>query len=49
MLGKSDLDYFPPELSVQMRAEERQVVDTGIPMIDKVQNLVDALRQAVHC
>src|SRR5665213_1037223 len=43
MLGKSDLDYFPPELSVQMRAEERQVVDTGIPMIDKVQNLVDAV------
>ncbi|HWE01999.1 MAG TPA: PAS domain S-box protein [Tepidisphaeraceae bacterium] len=41
MLGKSDIDYFPPELSVQMRAEERQIVETGTPLIDKEQHLIN--------
>lgn len=40
MLGKSDLDYFPPHLSTRMRAEERQVVETAAPIIDAEQHLV---------
>ena len=40
MLGKSDLDYFPPHLSVRMRAQEKQVVQTGVPIIDEEQQLV---------
>src|SRR5205814_635884 len=41
MHGKTDLDYFPPELSVRMRAEERQIVQTGIPLLDNEQSVVN--------
>ena len=37
MLGKSDLDYFKPELSAQYRADEKRIIETGIPIIDKEQ------------
>jgi PAS domain S-box-containing protein len=40
MVGKSDLDYFPPHLSSRMRTEEKQVVETGVPLIDQEQHLV---------
>jgi PAS domain S-box-containing protein len=40
MLGKSDVDYFPPEKSTGMRAEEQQVTDTGVAIVDREQQLV---------
>ncbi|HET6252013.1 MAG TPA: PAS domain S-box protein [Tepidisphaeraceae bacterium] len=41
MLGKSDLDFFQPQQSQQFRDEERDVVRTGVALIDREQKIQD--------
>lgn len=38
LVGKTDFDYFPPELAAQFHAEEDEVLRTGIPLIDYQQS-----------
>lgn len=32
--GKSDLDYFPQEQALQYRADERELMTSGVPLVD---------------
>ena len=34
MLGKTDFDYFPPEIAEQFRVDERKVLESGQPLLD---------------
>ena len=38
--GKSDRDFFPAEHAAQAREDERRVMQTGEPMVDRVERLV---------
>jgi len=38
-VGKSDTDFFPPELATAFRADEEQIVQTGYPLINKVEQV----------
>jgi len=33
LIGKSDLDYYPPELALEFQANDREVMETGKPVI----------------
>jgi rsbT co-antagonist protein RsbR len=35
LIGKTDRELFPPELASQYGADERALIDTGIPLLDK--------------
>ena len=37
LLGKSDFDYFPPELAQQFFADEQKIIETGQPVINQEQ------------
>jgi PAS domain S-box-containing protein len=37
MLGKSDFDFFPPELAQQFHDDEQKIIDTGTPVINQEQ------------
>jgi PAS domain S-box-containing protein len=37
MLGKSDFDFFAPELAQQFHEDEQKVIDTGTPVINQEQ------------
>src|ERR1017187_3280624 len=37
MKGKSDFDFFPPELAAQFFADEQKIVETGGPVINQEQ------------
>ena len=37
MKGKSDFDFFPPELAAQFYADEKKIIETGQPVIDQEQ------------
>jgi len=37
VVGKTDFDFFPRELAAQFDAEEKQVVQSGEPLIDKLE------------
>ncbi|MGA2787955.1 MAG: PAS domain S-box protein [Verrucomicrobiota bacterium] len=37
MLGKSDFDFFPPELARQFHDDEQKIIDTGTPVINQEQ------------
>ncbi|MBX3082067.1 MAG: PAS domain S-box protein [Anaerolineae bacterium] len=37
LVGKTDFDYFPPELAAQFHADEDEVLRTGTPLIDHEQ------------
>jgi PAS domain S-box-containing protein len=37
MKGKSDFDYFPPELAERFYAEERKIIETGQPAMNQEQ------------
>ena len=39
--GKSDFDFYPKELAERYRADEREVLDSGRPLIDKEEPSVD--------
>ncbi|HZY42693.1 MAG TPA: GAF domain-containing protein, partial [Anaerolineae bacterium] len=34
-VGKTDADFFPPELAALMLAEERQIIETGQPVLSR--------------
>ncbi|MBI5566348.1 MAG: GAF domain-containing protein, partial [Chloroflexi bacterium] len=34
-IGKTDLDFFPPELAALMWAEERRIIETGQPVLSR--------------
>jgi PAS domain S-box-containing protein len=36
-LGKTDFDFYPEELAREFNADERQIIQTGQPLIDKVE------------
>ncbi len=36
-LGKTDFDYYPPELAREFYADEQRIIQTGRPLIDKVE------------
>ena len=35
IIGKKDEDLFPPDIAVETSADDRRVIETGIPMINK--------------
>src|SRR5262249_2118928 len=35
--GKTDIDFYPAELAKEFQADEQRIVETGIPLIDKVE------------
>ena len=37
MNGKSDFDFFPPELAAQFYADEKKIIETGQPVINQEQ------------
>jgi len=37
MKGKSDFDFFPPELAAQFYADEKKIVETGQPVMNQEQ------------
>ena len=37
MKGKSDFDFFPPELAAQFYADEKKIIETGQPIINQEQ------------
>ena len=37
MLGKSDFDFFPPELAKQFFSDEQKIIETGKPVINQEQ------------
>jgi len=37
MFGKSDFDFFPPELAAQFYTDEQKIIETGKPVINQEQ------------
>ncbi len=35
LLGKSDADFYPPELAARYQADNRQVMESGLPLINR--------------
>jgi PAS domain S-box-containing protein len=42
LLGKSDWDFYPPELAAQYRADEEELLQSGQPLLDKDEPHFDA-------
>lgn len=36
-LGKTDSDYFPPDIAAEFYAEEQQIIETGQPLINRME------------
>lgn len=41
MVGKTDGDFFPPEFSERTRAEEKRIMETGEPLIARIESWTD--------
>lgn len=41
VLGKTDRDFFPPELAARYRADEAAILQTGQPLLDREEPVVD--------
>jgi len=41
MLGKTDADFSPPEIAAQYAADDRHVLATGKPLIERLEKTVD--------
>src|SRR5439155_4036888 len=37
LIGKTDFDFYPPELATQFHADERRIVQSGVPMVDHLE------------
>jgi len=44
MIGTTDDDYFPPHLAAQTRAAEMSVIQTGQPLINLEEHIIDRTR-----
>jgi len=44
-LGKTDLDFFPPELARGMYADDQRILATGEPLINDIEKHVDAMQR----
>ncbi len=42
VVGKTDFDYYPPELAEQFHADDQQVMESGKPLIDREEPNIDA-------
>lgn len=42
VVGRTDRDFFPPDLAAGFQADERRVLETGRPLINKEETCVDA-------
>jgi PAS domain S-box-containing protein len=42
ILGKNDLDFFPPELAIRYIADDKWVMESGQPLINIVEPMVDS-------
>jgi PAS domain S-box-containing protein len=42
LIGKSDLDFFPPDLAQKYIADDKKVMESGKPMLSIVEQMVDA-------
>src|SRR4030043_2382798 len=40
MIGKTDFDFFPPEIAKQSSADDDLAIETGKPIIDKVEKII---------
>jgi len=40
MIGKTDFDFFPPEIAKQSSADDDFVIEKGKPIIDKVEEII---------
>ncbi|MBE3091960.1 MAG: PAS domain-containing protein, partial [Candidatus Atribacteria bacterium] len=40
MIGKTDFDFYPPELAQQSSADDDLVIEKGKPIIDKVEKII---------
>jgi diguanylate cyclase (GGDEF)-like protein/PAS domain S-box-containing protein len=40
MIGNTDFDFFPPEIAKQSSADDDLVIETGKPIIDKVEKII---------
>jgi diguanylate cyclase (GGDEF)-like protein/PAS domain S-box-containing protein len=47
LIGKSDADFYPREQADMYRQEELQIMQTGAPLIDRVEQAVNANGEAV--
>jgi PAS domain S-box-containing protein len=41
LIGKADLDFYPPDLAAQYYADEQTVIQTGQPLIDHEEWVID--------
>ena len=40
MIGKTDFDFFPPKIAKESSADDDLVIETGKPIIDKVEKII---------
>ncbi|MCJ7689100.1 MAG: PAS domain S-box protein, partial [Clostridiaceae bacterium] len=40
MIGKTDFDFYPPEIAKQSSADDGLVIETGKPIIDRVEEII---------
>ena len=40
MMGKTDFDFFPPEIAKQSFADDTHVIESGRPIVDKIEKIV---------
>jgi PAS domain S-box-containing protein len=45
VVGKTDFDFFPPELAEQYYANEQTVMRLGQPLLNKVEQVIDAAKR----
>ena len=47
LTGRSDMDFYPKEFAEKCRQDEVQVMQTGIPIIDRVEQAVNAKGEVI--
>lgn len=45
VLGRSDFDFHPPDLAAEYAADERRIMESGQPMLNKYERLIDGQGQ----
>lgn len=47
LVGRSDMDFYPKEFAEKCRQDEEQIMETGIPIIDRVEQAVNAKGEVI--